>query len=142
MFRLRTEVAALALFLALGLGSAAHAQVAGRGMAGGFGNHGFAGGFRSGFVGQQLGAVGGGYPLVASGYPLGYGYGGYGLGYGYNGFGYGYNGFGYGYGGLGYGFNYGLPSSPADIYWPTQPQTYNGMGGLMDSIQGTSGRGW
>src|SRR5262245_53093482 len=117
MFRIRTAFATLALIV--GLGSTGHAQVPYQGLGGGFGYNGFSGGFgvlQPGFTGSQLGILGGAYPVPAS--PYGYGYG--------------------------YGYSYGAPVYPAYGFWPGQPQTYNSMGSLMNSIQRSTSRrgGW
>ena len=43
-----------------------------------------------------------------------------------------------------YGYGYGAPVYPAYGFWPGQPQTYNSMGSLMNSIQRSTSRrgGW
>jgi hypothetical protein len=117
MFRLRTAFAALVLIV--GLGSTSHAQVAYQGLGVGYGYSGFPGSFgviQPGFVGPQLGIVGGGYPALGSVSPYGFGYE--------------------------YGF--ATPYYPGYGYWPAPPQTYNSMGSLMNSIQMSTSRrgGW
>jgi hypothetical protein len=120
MFRLRTAFATLALIV--GLGSTGHAQIFNQGPGGGFGYGGFSGGyggFSGGYGVFQPGFTGSQFGVLGGPYPVPA------------------SPYGYGYG-------YGAPVYPAYGFWPGQPQTYNSMGSLMNSIQRSTSRrgGW
>ena len=90
-----------------------------------------------GLVGTASAQVFGGRSVVSNGYATAYPAYGVGSGYAGGGFGYssGYAGYGGGYGSYGGYGNYGTTSFP-----PIYPQTYNNMGGLINTIRTQTGR--